>query len=82
MAAFKRERNRQDIKWGAYRPELSDYEWLAILTEEVGEAADAILKHSHGYSPRPIQTEVIQAGAVCLAWLEHILEAGNETEGE
>ena len=36
------ERRRQDAKWGAQNH--SDFVWLAILSEEVGEAAQAILK--------------------------------------
>ena len=37
---IKQERYRQDIKWGSQR-DLHDFAWLAILTEEVGEAAQA-----------------------------------------
>ena len=35
--------NRQDEKWGANR-EHDPFIWLAILTEEVGELAQAILR--------------------------------------
>ncbi len=59
------ERDRQDIKWGSQR-QLSDREWLAILVEEVGEAAKDILDQK----PDGLKTEVVQVAAVALAWLE------------
>jgi len=58
------ERERQDQKWGEQDHE-SLY-WLAILTEEIGEVAQAIL---NGKRVRP---EVVQVAAVALAWLECI----------
>jgi|GEM_PF-5640211 hypothetical protein len=43
FAAIQDERQRQDEKWGAGR-HLPMTTWLTILTEEVGETAEAILK--------------------------------------
>jgi hypothetical protein len=67
------ERKRQDIKWGADRM-LSDGEWLKIETEEIGEAAKASLEGSPA-----VYTELIQAAAVLVAWLECI-ERRNQKE--
>ena len=61
-----RERRNQDFKWGRGFPTRNDDRWLAILTEEVGEAAQAILKGDEAN----LRTEVMQCAAVCLAWLE------------
>lgn len=38
------ERRRQDAKWGEQNH--NDYYWLGILTEEVGEAAKALIEMS------------------------------------
>ena len=65
------ERARQDKKWGADR-ELSNYVWLAILIEEVGEAGKAILDKDLDN----LKEELIQCIAVIFAWLE----AKNELE--
>ena len=62
-----RERKRQDAKRGSNR-NLDDMTWLTILTEEVGESAEAILKNL----PEKVD-EVVQITAVALAWLECIL---------
>ena len=59
------ERTRQIAKWG--RDQFEDfppYFPLAVLMEEVGEAAQALLK---GEDPL---TEVIQIAAVAAAWIE------------
>ena len=52
---------------------MSDLERLAVLTEEVGEVARAILEQSrltnddHG---KELKKELVQVAAVCVAWLE------------
>ncbi len=56
--------------------ELSDIEKLAILMEEVGEAATACM-HLRGYGtstdkPQNLRKELIQVAAVCVAWLEFL----------
>ncbi len=63
------ERKRQDEKWGANR-NLDNTVWLTILSEEVGESAEAILKRMPS-----LQKEIIQVAAVALAWLECVLRA-------
>ena len=63
------DRRFQDQVWG--QQEHDDALWLAILTEEVGEAAEGVLHGIFGVSAitRP---EVVQIAAVALAWLECI----------
>lgn len=66
------ERKRQDEKWGADR-NLDDMTWLTILTEEVGETAETILKELPS-----TQAELVQVVAVALAWLECKIRAGEQ----
>lgn len=73
------ERKRQDEKWGANR-NLDATVWMTILSEEVGESAEAILKRLPS-----LQKEVVQVAAVALAWLESILrdaELRNEADAD
>lgn len=60
---------RQFEKWGEQRhhPER----WLAILTEEVGEVAQAILQGRAADA----QQELIQVAAVCVSWLKYAEDA-------
>jgi len=60
------ERERQDAKWGANRM-LDDHVWLTILTEEVGESAEGILKR---IPIDELQKEVLHIAAVAIAWIE------------
>ncbi len=60
------ERRRQDKKWGEQNHDNPI--WLAILTEEVGEIAKDVLEE--GDAPFFDANEIIQAAAVCVAWLE------------
>jgi NTP pyrophosphatase (non-canonical NTP hydrolase) len=65
------ERERQLAKWGEQHH--SHLEWLGILVEEVGEAAEAIVKRyidHESLKDDPIIKEVIQLTAVGMAWLE------------
>lgn len=64
------ERARQDRLWGANR-NLPDLKWLAVLTEEVGEVAKAILGSPESVS-LAIRNELVETCAVALAWLEAI----------
>jgi hypothetical protein len=60
------ERERQDKKFGAMPRNLKPSLWLAILTEETGEVARAILEgDSDNYA-----VELIQVAAVAIAALE------------
>lgn len=61
------ERRRQDDKWGANRP-LYTTPFLAILMEEVGEAAT----DTFAGSLNSLRAELIQVAAVAVAWIEAI----------
>jgi len=63
---IKQERIRQDNKFGKQPRNLKPSLWLAVLTEEVGEVARAILE---GYSEN-YREELIQIAAVCTAAIE------------
>ena len=57
------EREAQDEKWGEQRH--SDEKWLAILLEELGEAAKAVLeKNEEG-----LLEETVQIAAVLQNWV-------------
>ena len=63
------EREQQDAKWGPASTDASDhYCMLAILTEEVGEVARALLERDmvHMFG------EIVQVAAVAVKWLEGI----------
>ena len=70
---IRKERTRQILKWGDNRM-LSNWTWIAVITEEIGEVAQAALK---GQLPN-VHHELIQVAAVAVAWLEDILEHGDE----
>lgn len=57
------ERLRQHEKWG--KQKNSNAKWLAILVEEVGEVAKALLERNIPH----MRVELIQAAAVCVQWL-------------
>ena len=75
-----RERTRQNKKWGIQR---HDYPfWLTILTEEVGEVAQAMQKGSVAYKQSDaddLYKELIQVAAVATAIAEQVRE---EEHGE
>jgi NTP pyrophosphatase (non-canonical NTP hydrolase) len=60
------ERQRQDAKWGVGFHGRSDAFWLAILGEEFGEVANAILERDEAN----IETELVQCAAVVFSWLQ------------
>lgn len=63
------ERVRQNGKWGEQNHD--DYRWLAILTEEVGELAQAILEGEFGCPHAgTAKTELVHVAAVAAQWLE------------
>ena len=62
----KRERKRQIEKWGVQSHNA--HEWLAILVEEVGEVAEAVVKENY----RGMYDELVQIAAVAEAWHESI----------
>lgn len=66
MQAILEERDRQDAIFGKQPRHRNPEVYLAVLVEEVGEIAKAILeKDSENY---PV--ELVQVAAVCLAALE------------
>jgi NTP pyrophosphatase (non-canonical NTP hydrolase) len=70
-----KERERQDEKWGVQNHD--PIIWLAILTEEVGELAQATLHHEllttmGSYAKTRIRNEAIQVAAVAVALLESL----------
>ena len=65
------ERKRQNAKWGEQNHDA--FTWLAILTEEVGEAAQAALHDVFGGAHAgTLYTELIHVAAVAVQWLECI----------
>lgn len=66
------ERKRQVDKWGTQRLEWPV--WLAVLTEEVGESAEAALEAHFETSTSldHLREELIQVAAVAVAIVEHI----------
>lgn len=68
-----KERRRQNKKWG--HQVHDDQMWLTIALEEVGESAQAILKHTFAGKVTDadnLYKEVIQSAAVFQAWAEQI----------
>jgi len=61
---IQEERARQDRVWG--QQDHDDLYWFAILMEEVGEVAKALVKGK----PTETRVELIQVSAVAVAWLE------------
>jgi len=76
---IQQERQRQHAQWGAQ--DLQPTEWLAILTEEVGEAAkSAFTLQQSQHDPvflEDLREELVQVAAVAVQWLESI-ERTNE----
>lgn len=70
------ERTAQDEKWGLSENNLVYTEKpdqgfnLAVLTEEVGEVAKALVE---GKADDELLNELIQVGAVTTAWIQQIL---------
>jgi len=67
------ERRRQDKKWGEQNH--PPCEWIAILTEEVGEAAEEALNirfqyENRGLSITGLRAELVQVAAVAVAFIE------------
>lgn len=59
------ESDQQIEKWGIQ--DQHPFEWMTIITEEVGEMAKAMLEHEWGNgSPREVTMEAIQVATLCL----------------
>ncbi len=69
------ERKRQNEKWG-YPQNNTPFEWVSILTEEVGELAqatnDAFMGQIKSNQTDKIVREAIQVAAVAVAIIEHL----------
>ena len=61
ILAVETERNFQDYRWGNHFPERTLHEWLTILTEEVGELAEAILDYDRQNPSAATQLAIRQA---------------------
>ena len=71
---IRRERQRQDDKWGKQRHPFDT--WITVLTEEVGEAAERSLKGDRA----GLRKELIEVAAVAVAAIEHLDSGDPETE--
>lgn len=74
LLAIAAERQRQDDTWGVQRHLWP--EWIAILTEEVGEAAHEAVEER--WLPTgdlaALRTELVHVAAVAVQIIEHIDE--------
>lgn len=71
MTRVLRERERQTAKWGVQ--DHSPERWLTILTEEVGETAQAILHDAYGGKAKGTYlTEITHVAAVALEMIEQM----------
>jgi NTP pyrophosphatase (non-canonical NTP hydrolase) len=68
---IRKERERQVAKWGSGQfRSVPDERVLAVLVEEVGELAKAILEMSS------IEEEIIHVAAVAAGWLDECFSSG------
>jgi len=80
------ERDNQDEKWGEqnHNPAI----WLAILQEEVGELATAIIRQACGPEKHRdtagLRAEAVQVAAVAVAFVEYLdrQEAEDDTQDD
>lgn len=66
------ERERQDQKWGDQSANANVL-WSTVLTEEVGEVAEAVLKldfEDHEGTHDDLRKELVEVAAVAVAWIE------------
>lgn len=76
LAAIEAEGYSQDLKWGEQNGPPT--EWLAILVEEVGELAQAMLADQsatpemHDSHHVSMETEAIQIAAVAAHFVEYL----------
>lgn len=71
----RKERNRQDKKWGVQRHAFTT--WMAILGEEYGESCQATMKESFATKDTDqddLLSELVQTAAVAIAAAEQVLE--------
>lgn len=65
---IREERRRQHMKWG--QQDHNDATWLAILVEEVGEVAKAMLEKDLMIGD--VEQELVEVAAVAAAWIQSI----------
>ena len=77
VEAVMLENAKQIDKWGIQK--RTPFEWLAFLTEEVGELAESISEHKwrHGKS-LDVYKEAIQVATLSLKIAEMYLKEGND----
>lgn len=71
--AIAAERGRQDAKYGAHVVGYRYTQWIAALTEEVGEVARECFRvEANDAHERELTAELVQVAALALWWLELI----------
>lgn len=71
--AIDLEREQQDKKFGVQNH--GDLYWLAILQEEVGEAAQAVIQEK---AFEEVEKEMLHVAAVAVSWIEcHLRNIGS-----
>lgn len=73
MVDIAAERALQNIEHGESNKNNTDGDWLAVLTEEVGEVAQALLHNKFGGKHAgTLRDELVQVAAVAVQWLERL----------
>lgn len=73
LQSVMQEMAAQDQKWGADRDDHELSTWHLILSEEVGEWAEAILHYrDNGPKKYGLRSEIVQVAAVALQIIEDI----------
>lgn len=78
LVAVEAERDFQNARFGTFFPSRTTFEWLTLLTEEVGELAEAMLDYDRcdtdqqGTNLRCMADEATQVAAVAIAIMEWI----------
>lgn len=80
LASVITEMDKQDSRWGLDRDQ-HPYVWQTILTEEVGELAQAILHDDFGGSHAgTAREEAVQIAAVALQIIEYYDRIGSGSD--
>ena len=67
LSEVKEERSLQNLAWG--EQDHNPFYWLAVLVEEVGEVAEALVR-GHETTIQDYRHELIQVAAVSIAAIE------------
>ena len=81
------QRERDKTRNGDIHRKNSPFEWVSILTEEVGELAQAtndtyLGEYKHPYDMNDIRQEAIHVAAVALSIIEHLPEVERLTPAQ